>query len=325
MESISGRRETFLRRLALCCAAVIVLLSLASATENGATVFPVGVETVMTGLQPHPGQTMFYEYTCFYEANELDNSKGEKLPIDFKLRIFATAIKINHTWDFKLFGGHFNTNIAIPIIYQQLHVPSAAAPKNSKYAIGNIDIVPFGVNYHTGIAHWYYEVNVFLPGTGYSKNDALDHGLNIGQHNLAIGPVFGFTLLPNKGKTEISTRNTYLINGYDKDTNYHGGNEFFTEFNVDQMIAKKVALGINGAFYQQVTDDHQFGALVNGDGNKGRDLQIGPQIRVNIPHGGFAFKYYRDTLVENKPRGNAFWFQIAVPFAGLSKPNEPGH
>lgn len=317
MDSTSRRGKTFVWRFGLCCAAVIVLLSFASATENGASVFPVGVETVMTGLQPHPGQTMFYEYTCFYEANETDNSKGQKEPIDFKLRVFATAIKVSHTWDFKLFGGNFNTNIAIPIIFQELHVPPG---KFTKYAIGNVDLVPFGVNYHKGIAHWYYEADVFFPGTAYSQKDVL----NIGQHNLAIGPVFGFTLLPHKGQTEISARTTFLVNGPDNDTKYHSGNEFFTEFNVDQEVTKKIALGVNGTFYQQVTDDHYNGA-VYGDGYRGRDLQIGPQIRVNIPHGGFAFKYYRDTLVENKPRGNAFWFQIAVPFAGLSKPHEPGH
>ncbi len=317
MDSTSRRGKTFVWRFGLCCAAVIVLLSFASATENGASVFPVGVETVMTGLQPHPGQTMFYEYTCFYEANETDNSKGQKEPIDFKLRVFATAIKVSHTWDFKLFGGNFNTNIAIPIIFQELHVPPG---KFTKYAIGNVDLVPFGVNYHKGIAHWYYEADVFFPGTAYSQKDVL----NIGQHNLAIGPVVGFTLLPHKGQTEISSRTTFLVNGPDNDTKYHSGNEFFSEFNVDQEITKKVALGVNGAFYQQVTDDHFNGAIF-GDGYRGRDLQIGPQVRVNIPHGGFAFKYYRDTLVENKPRGNAFWFQIAVPFAGLSKPHGPGH
>jgi hypothetical protein len=224
---------------------------------------------------------------------------------------------VSHTWDFKLFGGNFNTNIAIPIIFQELHVPPG---KFTKYAIGNVDLVPFGVNYHKGIAHWYYEADVFFPGTAYSQKDVL----NIGQHNLAIGPVVGFTLLPHKGQTEISSRTTFLVNGPDNDTKYHSGNEFFSEFNVDQEITKKVALGVNGAFYQQVTDDHFNGAIF-GDGYRGRDLQIGPQVRVNIPHGGFAFKYYRDTLVENKPRGNAFWFQIAVPFAGLSKPHEPGH
>jgi hypothetical protein len=61
------------------------------------------------------------------------------------------------------------------------------------------------------------------------------------------------------------------------------------------------------AFYcQQTTDDRLNGARVNDDVLRGRDFAIGPQ-------GALAFKYERDTLLQNKPRGNALWFQIALP------------
>jgi hypothetical protein len=317
MQSMLKDRKTLTLSLALCLTVVILSSRLANATENGATAFPVGVETVMTGMYPHPGQTMFYEYTAFYEANEIDNSQGKSAAPEFKLRVFATAIKINHTWDLKLLGGHFNTNIAIPVLYEQLHVVPG---KFEKYAIQNVDWVPLGVVYSKGIAHWYYEVDIFTPGTAYSENDVL----NIGTHYFSAGPVGGFTLLPNKGKTEISSRTTYLFNGPDKDTHYHSGNEYFSEFNVDQSVTKKMALGLNGAIYQQTTDDKQNDAVFQ-NGYRGRDLQIGPQARFTLGHhGGFAFKYYRDTLVQNRPRGNSFWFQIAVPFPGLSKGSE-GH
>lgn len=305
------KRPQIFRSLTLGAALAMTFLGTARATENGASVFPVGVETVMTGMYPHPGTTMFYEYTCNYDANEMDNSKGVSAAPEFKLRVFATAIKISHTWNYKFLGGSFNTNVAIPEIYQQLHVEPG---KFEKYAIGNVDFVPAGLVYHKGIAHWLYEADIFAPGTGYSKNDVL----NIGQHNMAIGPVFGLTLLPNHGKTEISTRNSYWFNGPDKDTQFHSGNEYFNEFNVAQGIGRKVALGFNGYIYQQTTGDKQYDVAYNG-GNKGRDFAVGPQLRVNLPHGGFAFKYERDTLVQNKPRGNAFWFQIAVPFPGLSR------
>jgi hypothetical protein len=70
---------------------------------------------------------------------------------------------------------------------------------------------------------------------------------------------------------------------------------------------------VNGYLYKQTTDDQLNGTAVAG-GNRGRDLAIGPQFRFFIgPHSAFAFKYYRDTLVQNKPRGNAFWFQLGVP------------
>lgn len=311
MRKTFNQTKTFCWQFAICCAVLMLFLGVASATENGASSYPVGVETVLTGMYPHPGQTMFYEYTSVYEANETDDSNGHKEPIDFRLRVFATAIKISHTWGYKILGGNWNTNIAVPILYEELRTPGG---KSSKYAIQNVQLVPFGVVYHTGIAHWYYEGDLFLPGTAYSKADAL----NIGQHDFSGGPVFGITLLPNKGRTEITDRTSYFFNGYDKDTHYHSGQEFFTEFNVAESVSKKMAIGFNGAFYKQTTDDHQFGQVVNEDGYRGRDLQVGPQVRFNLPHGGFAFKYYRDTLVENKTRGNSFWFQIAVPFPGLS-------
>jgi hypothetical protein len=50
-------------RITRCIAVVAAMLSFAGATENGGSVYPVGVETVMTGVQPRPGQTMLYEYT----------------------------------------------------------------------------------------------------------------------------------------------------------------------------------------------------------------------------------------------------------------------
>ncbi|MFY9855921.1 MAG: hypothetical protein WAK26_18790, partial [Terracidiphilus sp.] len=90
-------RKKLILPLACCLTAVILTPGSARATENGACVFPVGVETVMTGLQPHPGKAMFYEYTAVYEANETDGPNGQKIPIEFKLRVFATAIKISRT------------------------------------------------------------------------------------------------------------------------------------------------------------------------------------------------------------------------------------
>jgi hypothetical protein len=283
----------------------------AAATENGACVFPVGVETVMTGMQPHPGKTLGYEYTAVYAANELDNAQGKSSVPEFKLRVFATAFKVTHNWGWKLLGGTVETELAVPLIYQQLHVPPG---KFTKYSVANVDLVPVAMAYSKGDLHWYYEADLFAPGAAYAASDVL----NVGQHNLAIAPVAGFTYLPNKGATEISSRFTYIVNGPDSATGYHSGNEFFWEYNADREFAHdKIALGVNGAYYQQTTDDTQHG-VVYQNGYRGRDLQFGPQARFPLgKHGGFAFKYYRDTLVQNKPRGNAFWFQIAVPLKML--------
>jgi hypothetical protein len=300
-----------LPRLSLWLAVVILLVGSVRATEKGATVFPV-----LTELQPHPGQTVIYNYNCFYAADEMDGANGKKLPIDFHVRVMATEFKIAHNWGLRFLGGTVDSQVAVPLIYQQLHAPQAgSAFRHTKYSISNVDLIPFSVTYNNGIAHWYYEVDMYAPAGGFSKTDQL----NIGLHNMAIGPVAGITLLPNKGKTQISSLVTYIVNGYDNATHYHSGNEFFTEFSVYQSLTKRVAAGVNGAIYRQTTDDYQYGARV-GDGFRGRDLQIGPQLRFLIGRrGGIAFKYSRDTLVQNKPRGNAFWFQLGLAFPPLSK------
>jgi hypothetical protein len=292
--------------LALLLCIAIVLAGVANASENGASVYPVGVETVMPGMTPHPGGTMLYEYTAFVSDNETDNSRGKAEPINFKLRVFANAFKVTHNWGFHLLGGTAETNVAIPFVTQELHVPPG---KFKKFAVGNICVSPLGVGYVRGRWHFYYEGDIYFPGTGRGATDVL----NIGQNNYAAAPVGGFTYL--RGREELSSKLQYIINLKDSANNFQTGNEFAWEFDGMHGITKKIAVGVNGFYYQQTTDDKLNDAVFNS-GNRGRDLAIGPEIRLNlIPHGGFAFKYLRDTMVQNKALTNAFWFQMAVPIS----------
>jgi hypothetical protein len=71
-------------------------------------------------------------------------------------------------------------------------------------------------------------------------------------------------------------------------------------------------VGANGFYYQQTTDD-LLNRVTAGDGNRGRDVAIGPEVRVHVGHVALIAKYQRDTLVENKPKGNMFWIQMGVP------------
>ncbi len=293
------------RRLA-ALTVFILLFSLAlRATENGASVYPVGVETVLTGMQPHPGKTMLYEYNCYYVANEFDASDGKSSLPEFRLRVFATAIKITHNWGWRFLGGTVDSQVGIPFLYEQVHVTPG---KYTGFGLGNVDLIPLSVTGAKGNFHYYYEADVFAPGGSYSKTAVL----NVGLHNWSLAPVAGFTYLGDKGKTEISSRITYNFNNPNHATEYHSGNEFMWEFNADREFGH-VAVGVNGYIYKQTTDN-AMGHVRYLDGFRGRNFAIGPQIRFPLgKHGGFAFKYYRDTLVQNRPRGNAFWFQMAVP------------
>jgi hypothetical protein len=314
-----------LHQLLFVAAGIMLVCLPASATENGATVWPRGAESIVIATAPRPGQTNVYEYTCFYEANQLDDANGKKLPIpDFRLRVFAVAVKVAHNWGVKFAGGNVVSWIAVPTVYEQIHVPlEGSAYKYRKDGISNVNLVPIRVNYSKGIARWFWELQFETTGDGYDK----DSPINIGQHNLAFTPAVGFTLFPNHGKEEISSRFDYIINDQNHDNHYHSGNEFLWQFDARQEIPNhKSSVGLVGYFHKQITDDHQNGAIVtttNADGTlckgyKGRVLSIGPQVTFPIGKlGGMAFKWDHDLLVQNQTRGNAFWFQFMVPFSYL--------
>lgn len=312
-----------IHRFLLLVVSLLCLIAAASATENGASVWPVGAESFGTAAGvPHTGQTMVYEYTCFYAANQLDDAKGNKLPVDFHLRVFAVAIKLSHNWGIKvpIIGGELGSWIAAPNVYEQLNV---AGSKNTKDDFTNINIVPVAIFNHKGMFHWYYELQFESSGTGFYAKDPI----NIGQHNIAFTPAAAFTITPHHGAQNIMARFDYVINGPDSATHYHSGNEFFTQFGASQEIpGHKITFGAIGYFYQQTTDDTQFGTPVittNADGTtsvgyKGRVLDIGPQVTFPMGHhGALVFKWDHDMLVQNKTRGNGFWFQFGMPWSYL--------
>lgn len=309
----------------ILAAALSCLVSAANATENSGSVWPVGAESIaIASAAPHAGQTRVEEYTCYYVANEVDDAKGHKTDIpEFKLRVFAAAVKIVHNWGIKVPFGELGSYIAVPNVYEQIHIPGAKYTNN---AITNVNIVPVTIFGRKGILHWKYELEFETAGSGYQKG-AVD---NIGQHNIALTNGIAFTLTPHHGDQEISARFDYVVNNADHATHYHSGNEFFTQFDARQQIPHtKVGIGVIGYYYQQTTNDTQSGKAVvttNADGTqcvgyKGRALDLGAQVSLPMgKHGGMAFKWERDTLVQNRTRGDMFWFQFGIPFSYLHHP-----
>jgi hypothetical protein len=139
--------------------------------------------------------------------------------------------------------------------------------------------------------------------------------VNVGQHNYATAPAAAFSYLPGHGRSEVSSRFLYIVNYSDSATNYRSGNEFLWEFDGMHNITKTVAIGMNGYYYQQTTNDIQNGLVYLG-GNRGRNLEFGPEIRCHFSHYVMALKYEKDFFTENRPMGNAFWLQFGVPLGG---------
>jgi len=277
---------------------------MATATELGASVYPAGVETVMPGMTPLPGASMLLEFNNLYQANGLADGQGHSEIAGFHLRVGAFAVKFVHNWGIHFLGGTLVSDGALPFLYEHLDGPFGTG---SKTGFGNPDIQPLAVAYQRGTWNWWYGYDIYTPGFSYNKTDLV----NIGQHNFASAPSGAFTYLPTHG-TEISSKFQYIVNGTNNQTQYRSGNELIWEYDGMQNVAKKLAIGVNGFYYQQTTDDLQNGVKA-GNGNRGRTVAAGPEVRYHLGHVGLIAKYQRDMLVQNKAIGNSFWLQVGIP------------
>ncbi len=125
------------RHVIMCCILILAMGVSTRCTEKGTSVYPAGVETVLSGMTPGPGRTMLFEFTTFYSANEFVDGHGKSMTTEFKLRVFANAFRAKHGWNVQLWGGTLQSNVAIPLIYQQLHVQPG---KFTGFGVGNIGI-----------------------------------------------------------------------------------------------------------------------------------------------------------------------------------------
>ncbi len=97
-ERVSPKGRDRFGYLILCGVLVLAMRVAGRATENGASVYPVGAETVLPGLTPAPGHTMFCEFTAFYSANEMADGNGKNTIPEFKPRVLVNALKVEHAW-----------------------------------------------------------------------------------------------------------------------------------------------------------------------------------------------------------------------------------
>jgi len=294
-----GRRAAFLVLTFFLSAAA------AGAAENGVSVYPAGVETILPGLMPPAGKTLFVEFNNFYQANGLMDGNGHSLIPGFHLRVAAVAPKLVHNWGVKALGGTLVSSIAVPFLYEHLTGPFGSVHKSG---VGNPDLGILAVAYSRGAWHWWYGVDEYLPGAQYHQSDLL----NIGQHYFATAPEGAITYLPRHGKNEFSAKLQYIVNAGNPADQYHAGQEFVGEYAAMQNLSKKLSVGVNGYYYRQTTDDRQNGMLVE-DGNRGRAFAAGPEIQYHFGEVALILKYQKEAWVQNRTAGNSFWFQIGVP------------
>jgi hypothetical protein len=295
----------------MCSLLAFVPVTTAKAEENGAVSYPEGAETIMPAVAPPRNVLVVQEFTLLLSASRFNDSKGNSSIPGFTETAIANCVKFKYGWNVNALGGHLMSGVGVVQEYAHLSVGEQGSQvSQTKNNLANQDIEPLFVVYNKGPLYWQYGLDIWTPGTSYNHNTV--NLFNIGQHYWEFEPNAAITWLPNKGKTELSSRFHYAMATTNPDNSYHSGNYISWEFNATQNVSKKMAIGLQGYLVKQVRDD-TINGFKAGDGNRTQALGLGPQLRYAVGKGVISFKYFRDTEARYHVVGNGFWFECGFP------------
>ncbi|CUX61485.1 Protein involved in meta-pathway of phenol degradation [Agrobacterium deltaense Zutra 3/1] len=277
---------------------------MAQATENGFLAYPLGVDTIVNGVVPTPGQTWIQSYSTFYAASSFKDSNGNDLIPGFDANVTVNTTRVFHTWDFQLDQFTVSSAVVLPVIGTDI---DTAFSDSDNFALGDVTITPIFLGWSNTQKNFFANaaIDFFVPTKSEVSNDVF-----------SIAPHVSMTFFPTS-KLEFSTTIGTEFHLKNQDTDYKSGAVFFADWAINYRAFEtlpQLAIGLQGYVAKQFTDDKIGGATV-GDGFRQQVAAIGPQIVYSVGNkgGGFALKWQHEFAAENRTEGNKFWFQFQIP------------
>lgn len=274
----------------------------AQATENGAIAYPVGVNTLMAGALPGPGETWWQNYTVYYRGNTFTDARGRSSVPGFKADVFVNAARFLHTWNTGSEPFRLASGVVIPLLHTNVRT-AFGSERNA--GVGDITVQPlyFGWTNSDKTFFGYAGIDVYLP----TKS-------NVSNNFFSVNPTVYMTWLPAP-KLELSAAAGVEFHTEHGRTRYRSGPLFLLDWGVNYRPFEStpgLSVGVGGYFVQQLSDDLSGGAPVQ-NGFRQRNIAIGPQVSFGTPAGAVAIKWQHEFETKNRPEGDRFWFQFLLP------------
>nr|WP_233171971.1 transporter [Dyella sp. ASV21] len=273
------------------------------ATENSGDNIGKGSEGFYAGAIPSQG---FYGvlYTNYYTADRYNNGKGRSAIANFHLTVDAVAARLFYQSNLEIAGG----KVGFFAIGSGARIASGDASSNhSIVAMGDVTLGST-VGWQRGDWHTLAAFDLVVPKGSYDVHRAL----NTGNNYYSFRPIFSVSYLPASG-WELSAKVTYTFNFRNADTDYRSGQLFHFDYSASYAVTPALRVGLNGYVLKQTTDDRQYGAPVNSDGNRARVVSIGPAARYQLKGASVEVKALREFSARNHSEGESVWAKIVVP------------
>lgn len=275
----------------------------ACATEGGGTIYPIGADTVAPGILPPKPGLYWQHYSAYYRAKQTNDGVGEPRPVpNFDLQIIGNAERLLYVTDKKVAGGQVVFQTIIPHADVRLRSGNV---RQHKYQLGDVSVGGF-LAWHSPKLHGWIGPNIYFPTGGYDVGEPA----NIGRNITTVSLQGGITYLPTP-KIEVGVKGYLAANGTNRVNRYASGDELAFDYLAAYRISPKTKVGIQGYYYDQISDDRLAGTVVPG-GNQGRAFAIGPMLASSIGKVQFAVKYQGEIMSRNRAQGDRFWLQTSI-------------
>lgn len=320
--------------------------------EEAKSIYLLGTEAATSGITPSPGtyvSSFKYVYrgdasgaaalsrSFVIDENTPDTTIDLDLNADFAVRATAAIDLLSAIWvaPQKIFNGHLGLGVVLPVGYQSVDANIAASAtvtlpdgttlgagrrlelSDDTFASGDPLAVGF-IGWNERNWHWKIAGFVNIPIGSYDQNRVVDMGFN----RWAADVTVGLTWLDQKSGFEVSIAPGFTFNGENPDTKYTTGTEFHIEGAVTQHFSEKLAVGIAGYHYRQITGDNGAGAIFGAF--KGEVSAIGPNITYQFDIGSIpvftSFRWLHEFDAKNRLEGDAGFLTVTVPISMSAGP-----
>lgn len=322
----------------------------ATAAEQGQSFYLLGSKGSMAGMIPPPG-TYLADLNYYYTGSASGHAalgitarrtgsrdtNGIPLLVEADISVDGKAYYQIPTaiWVLpgQIAGGNLGFSFALPMGWKQvafdidaratltlpppinrtIQVGRRYAETDSDTNIGDAIASSF-IGWHQGAWHWNVGTMVNIPIGAWETGKLANTGFN----HWAIDTTASATWLDPRIGLELSAAAGFTFNFENPDSNYQSGTDFHVEIAAMRHVSPRLAFGLAGYHYQQVTGDSGAGAIL-GD-FKGRVSALGPAVNYTFQIGhvpvSTKLNWYHEFNEQNRLKGNAGLFSVVIPLGG---------
>lgn len=268
------KRICFFVQLLVCC--LILGRQAAEATEGGSSYyFPGSSATFGVAVAPDPG-LMIANQMLFYRGDASKSVLRGHVNLELDSSAFYNYVAGFYTFQEPVLGGRLQIGAAVPVgsVDVEVGLDATLGSRNisdNDTGLGD-SLASAALYWNRGDFHFKLVQSAFLPTGAYAAGNLA----NAGRNYWGFDTSFAATWLNSGSGTEISIMPGIMLNTKNNSTDYQSGNELHVDVALNQFLAKSFAVGCQGYYYSQVSDDRGSGAILGSF--KGRSSGVGPAL-----------------------------------------------